>query len=195
LVAYNPLACNGVDSITRTVTIKSKPTADFTYAPITPIPNEPIQFTNQSVGADRYLWQLGVPNATSTAVSPNFLYPATGTFNVCLVAYNEVGCTDTICKPIKAEIERIMDVPNAFSPNGDGNNDILFVRGAAILTMNFKVYNRWGQKVFESGSLEYGWDGNFNGQPAPTEGYAYLLEVTFTDGVTGQKKGNVTLLR
>jgi gliding motility-associated-like protein len=86
-------------------------------------------------------------------------------------------------------------VPNAFSPNGDGNNDILYIHGKAIFQLSFKLYDRWGHLVFETSTLDNGWNGIYNGQPAPTEGYAYLMDVTFTDGVTLTKKGSITLLR
>lgn len=195
LIAANPLSCNGADTFVRTVTFKNKPLADYSYMPNPPVPNEPIQFTNQSSGATRYQWDFGYGGQRSTAVNPSHLYPATGRYNVCLVAYNDEGCTDTICKAVDAAIDRIADVPNAFSPNGDGSNDILFVHGEAIQQFSFKLFNRWGHLVFETTTIEKGWDGIFNGQPAPTEGYAYLLDVTFTDGVTLTKKGNITLLR
>jgi gliding motility-associated-like protein len=157
--------------------------------------SEPIQFTNQSTGASSYLWKFGYGSQTSTAVNPSNTFPSSGKFNVCLIAYNEEGCTDTVCKPVDAVIDRIADLPNAFTPNGDGKNDILYVHGAAIQQFSCKIFDRWGHMLFETTSLDKGWDGTYNGQPSPTEGYAYLLDVTFTDSVTLTKKGNVTLLR
>jgi gliding motility-associated-like protein len=195
LFTYNPLSCNGKDSMIRVVTFKNKPKADFSHTPDPPLPNEPIQFTNQSNGATSYLWKFGYNDQTSTNANPSHLYTRSGKFDVCLVAYNDEGCTDTLCKPVDAVIDRIADVPNAFTPNGDGKNDILYVHGAAIQQFSFKLFDRWGHLIFETTSLDRGWDGNYNGQPSPTEGYAYLLDVTFTDGVTLVKKGNITLLR
>jgi gliding motility-associated-like protein len=89
----------------------------------------------------------------------------------------------------------VADLPTAFSPNGDGKNDILFVRGAGVQSMNLKIYNRWGQLVFESNSLDVGWDGTYKGKKQEMEAYAYVLNVTFTDETTLYKRGNVTLLR
>lgn len=195
LVASNPLSCNGVDTFTRIVIFKNKPVADYSFTPNPPVPNEAIQFTNQSTGATRYQWDLGYGGQRSTAVNPSYLYPATGKYNVCLTAFNDEGCADTMCRQVDAAIDRIVDVPNAFTPNGDGRNDILYVHGAAILQFSFKLFDRWGHMVFETSALNKGWDGIYNGQPAPTEGYAYLMDVTFIDGVTLTKKGNITLLR
>jgi len=84
--------------------------------------------------------------------------------------------------------------PNAFSPNGDGNNDVLFVRGNAISEVYFAIYNRWGEQVFESNSKDIGWDGTFNGQVVTTDVYGYFLSVTCVDGTTFETQGNVTVL-
>jgi gliding motility-associated-like protein len=86
-------------------------------------------------------------------------------------------------------------VPNAFSPNGDGKNDILYVRGEVVREVSFKVYDRWGEKVFETSDLTKGWDGTFRGQPCEPGVYDYHLQVTCLGMKRYFKKGNVTLLR
>jgi len=86
-------------------------------------------------------------------------------------------------------------VPNAFTPNGDGKNDKVFVRGFGIAQMNFRIYNRWGQLVFESGSPSYGWDGTYKGVLQPMDAYAYTLTVQYGDGTVVNKKGDITLIR
>ncbi|MBS1772844.1 MAG: PKD domain-containing protein [Bacteroidetes bacterium] len=194
LYAYNPNSCNKVDSMSRTIDVRPSPTADFTFTPVVPVTNEPTAFTNMSKNAYYYNWNFG--DGTGTAeTNPTHFWKRTGTYNVCLIATNKEGCTDTICKPVSADVLPLADIPNAFSPNGDGNNDILFVRGAAIQSMNVKVYNRWGEKVFESSDMKVGWDGTYKGKPQEMEVYAYVLNVTFVDETTLYKKGNITLLR
>ena len=84
--------------------------------------------------------------------------------------------------------------PNAFSPNGDGHNDVLYVRGNAISEVYFAIYNRWGEQVFESNSKNIGWDGTFNGQLVTSDVYGYYLKVTCFDGETFETQGNVTVL-
>lgn len=86
-------------------------------------------------------------------------------------------------------------VPNAFSPNGDGNNDILKLYGAKIQSMEFNVYNRWGQRVFESKELGKTWDGTFNGEMLNAGVYPYILKVVFLNGDNLEKRGNITLVR
>jgi gliding motility-associated-like protein len=153
-----------------------------------------VQFTNLSQNASTYLWTFG-DGGTSTVTDPSHFYKKTGTYTVCLVARTTEGCTDTVCKTVEADIHTAVDIPTGFSPNGDGNNDVLYVRGGAIETMNLKIFNRWGEMVFESSDLAVGWDGTYKGKPQEMDAYAYVLDVTFVDGTSARKKGNVTLLR
>jgi gliding motility-associated-like protein len=194
LIAYNPFACNTVDSATKTITIATAPTAAFSATPFQPETNVPTTFSNQSQGATRYSWNFG-DGTSSTEVNPVHQFPRTGTFNICLTAFNNQGCYDIVCKKISATVQPLADLPTGFSPNGDGKNDILYVRGYAIQSMDLKIFNRWGQMVFESQNQSNGWDGTYQGQPQEMDAYAYILSVTFLDGSTLKKQGNVTLLR
>jgi gliding motility-associated-like protein len=85
-------------------------------------------------------------------------------------------------------------VPNAFSPNNDGNNDVLFVLGT-VTDLEFVVYNRWGQVVFKTNDRSVGWDGTFNGQPVNPGVFAYRLSGKLSNGELVEKKGNITLIR
>jgi hypothetical protein len=86
-------------------------------------------------------------------------------------------------------------VPNAFTPDGDGKNDVLYVRGNFIQTMYFTVYDRWGQQVFESRNQGTGWDGTFGGKRLTPSVYGWYLEGTCDSGEHFFKKGNVTIIR
>lgn len=91
--------------------------------------------------------------------------------------------------------EQMIFFPNAFTPNGDGLNDVLYVEGFNVDEVFFEIYNRWGEKVFESHAQDEGWDGTYNGQPAPTDAYAYYLRVRCEFGGEYTKQGNVTVIR
>jgi len=91
--------------------------------------------------------------------------------------------------------EPFVYIPNAFSPDGDGNNDILFVRSTIVERLVFKVFNRWGELVFESNSLNRGWDGTFRGKLLDPDTYDYYIEADCIDGQQEIIKGNVTLIR
>ena len=86
-------------------------------------------------------------------------------------------------------------VPNAFSPNGDGNNDIMYVRGLYIEKVIFRIFDRWGELVFESNDVSYGWDGTFRGVLLQPDVYDYYLDVTCIGGLKSITKGNITLMR
>lgn len=86
-------------------------------------------------------------------------------------------------------------VPNGFSPNNDGENDILYVRGAGVASMTFQVFNKWGDLVFESHSLDSGWDGTFRNKPLNTAVFMYRLEAVTKDARNINMSGNVTLFK
>ena len=86
-------------------------------------------------------------------------------------------------------------VPNAFSPNGDGNNDMLYVRGLNLLELELKIFDRWGEMVFESTDQSVGWDGTFRGKDLDPDVYVYHLRVICFDEQANLIKGNITLIR
>ena len=133
------------------------------------------------------------PNSSSSVARPLV------TTDYVVVVTDEFGCirTDTVLVFVRDVIceEPYVFVPNAFTPNGDGKNDILYVRGEVVLEVAFKVYDRWGEKVFETTDLAHGWDGTFRGQPCEPGVYDYHLQVTCLGLKRYFKKGNVTLLR
>ncbi len=86
-------------------------------------------------------------------------------------------------------------VPNAFSPNNDGENDTLYVRGRPAYQIEFRIYNRWGENVFYSNDLKKGWDGTYKGEKLPPDVYDYYLIVYCIDDVKKQIQGNITLLK
>lgn len=194
LRAYDSTSCNLVDSTSFTITVSGLPVASFTYNPIEPEENTPVNFVNKSLGASSYLWDFG-DGDTSTLLSPRHLFNATGTYNVCLQATNDAGCIDDTCLPVRSVILPLLDVPTAFTPGRFGINSQIKVQGFGISKMQWTIYNRWGQKVYETNSIKSSWDGNFKGKIQPADVYTYTLEATFTDGTTARKTGDITLIR
>nr|MBP6730809.1 gliding motility-associated C-terminal domain-containing protein [Chitinophagales bacterium] len=86
-------------------------------------------------------------------------------------------------------------VPNAFTPNGDGMNDVFMVFGEGISKVNMQIFNRWGEKVFESASQTSGWDGTYKGQLQNTGVFVYQITAVYLDGRTVDTNGTITLLR
>ena len=145
----------------------------------------------------RWKWIFGDGDSTIkiTADTTAHQYNASGTYNACLITINQFGCPDTACKAVQAIVIPLIDVPNAFTPGRFGTNGVVRVKGFGIAKMSWNIYNRWGQKVFESHTQYEGWDGTFNGKPQPLEVYAYTLDVEFTDGTKARKTGDITLIR
>jgi gliding motility-associated-like protein len=198
LVATDTSTCNKIDSVTVTIQMAGKPTASFTVSPLTPQENFPFTFTNtSSPDANRFKWLFGDGDSLVTISRGNIdhLYNTSGTFQVLLVAFNNTGCTDTAMAEVTAIIVPKLDLPNAFTPQSNSLNSVIFVRGFGIGKMKWRIYNRVGNLVFESNSPTVGWDGKYKGVLQPMDVYAYTLEVEFTDGTRATKKGDITLLR
>ncbi len=199
LTVWDPATCNKVASTSVTITLLSKPSADFTWAPDPPTPNTRTVLTpvNSSSDVVKWEWQFG-DGASTVKTSPDTVehqYQRTDTFQACLIVFNSSGCTDTICHPVPALINPLLDVPNAFTPGRFGQNAIIKVVGFGIVHMNFRIYNRWGQMVFQSTDPNIGWDGYYKGTMQPMDVYAYTLEAEYFDGSRTSKKGDITLLR
>ncbi|MDQ2721073.1 MAG: PKD domain-containing protein [Bacteroidota bacterium] len=194
LRAYDSTSCNKIDSASFTIVVSPIPTAAFTYNPIKPQENTITNFVNNSINATKYLWNFA-DGDTSTEVNPQHLFDATNTYNVCLKASNDAGCSNDTCINVRALIKPLFDVPSAFTPGRFGVNGRIRVEGFGIAEMKWSIYNRWGQKVYETNNRKSAWDGTFNGKLQPMDVYAYTLEVTFSDGTKVKKTGDITLLR
>ena len=195
LIAYDSTTCNKIDtSDSFQIKVVEKPIALFSWAPNPPEPNVPVRFTNLSQFADSYLWEFG-DGESSTVFAPVHEYNVTGKFTARLTASNKAGCSNVYELPVDVIINPLLDVPNAFTPGRFGINSMINVRGFGINKMVWKIYNRWGQIVFQSGSKKQGWDGYYKGKLQPIDVYGYTLDVEFTDGQKLRKTGDITLLR
>ena len=197
LAEVDTTTCNQRDSTQETIVVSAAPTAAFAYTPETPITNTPLVFTNGSIGASTYKWLFGDGDSAvrTTMDTVVHLYNQTDTFNVCLLATNTSGCTDTVCHPVAALINPLLDVPNAFTPGRFGTNSVIKVMGFGITHMDFRIYNRWGKMVFESTDPNVGWDGYYEGKIQAMDVYAYTVEADFSNGKHVTKKGDITLIR
>ncbi len=188
LIAFNSLTS---DTLVQTVTVSQPPL--LTISDDVTI----IQGTNTVLSIETdgvsYVWtptnSLSCEDCLSTAAEPD----STTLYTVTVIADN--GCAVTAEVLVTVVTIEAIGVPSAFSPNGDQVNDILFVEGAGIAKMNFNIYNRYGQKVFESNDQDFGWDGKFKGKEENPGVFAYTLEYVLNNGDTGVMKGNITLVK
>jgi gliding motility-associated-like protein len=152
--------------------------------------SEAIKITdNQNAGnkAARWLWNTGERTPGITVVAPGDYY----------VTVTVDGCTST--DTITVFKDCYMNIPNVFTPNGDGMNDYFFPREMltrGLTSFSLEIFNRWGQLIFATTSLDgRGWDGRFNDVAQPEGVFVYKIDATFKDGQKEHHVGNVTLLR
>jgi len=156
---------------------------------------------NQSLGATNFEWTF--ENQTSSNANPEFEYSAPGLYEVnLLVTDSETGCQHSTIQ----EIELMgdggeSDMPNVFSPNGDNLNDFFNVATLKpenqdfVDIVEFKVYNRWGQLIYNNDEPTQGWNGTIDGKLAPAEVYSYYIEYSVNGCAQQNIKGNITLVR
>jgi gliding motility-associated-like protein len=157
------------------------PQADFTAVPgiNTPVAlsDATFSFTNNSSEAEMYLWHFG-DGETAADKNPVHKYRQPGNYQVTLVAMDDASCKDSITYgPHVVLPDKVLQVPNAFSPNGDGLHDKWEVDGlSAFPNCQVAIYNRYGQRVFSSRGYNVPWDGMYNGKPLPTGTYYYVIK-------------------
>ena len=160
------------------------------------LPNTSSQLTGLPMGSYAYSWSptLGLSNSNianpQAVIDQTMIYTLTVTDGMCFG-------TDTVIIKVVDSICSLpyVFVPNAFSPNKDGHNDKLYVRGPYIESFIFRVFDRWGELVWECTTLTEGWDGTYKGKLLDPDVYDYYLEVTCLGGLQNIFKGNITLIR
>ena len=188
LIASNS---TGSDTITSTVEVYANPTVNAG--------NDVTIDLGQSVTLNAtgtngtHTWSPPIWLDCITCSSPVATPQETTTYTVVVVDSN--GCSASDDVTIIVDFDFVIWVPNIFSPNGDGNNDIAFVRGVGVEYLNFVIYDRWGEKVFETNDLSNGWDGTFRGKKMNNGVFVYYLQATFKNGEEVTKKGDITLIR
>lgn len=139
-----------------------------------------------------YLWNdnsLDCQECSIITVSPIY------NNNYSVLYTSSEGCSVEDEVMVNVNFQEYIGVPNGFSPNGDGMNDILFVEGEGIVNMTFVIYNRYGNKVFESVDQNIGWDGTYMSYPENPGVFAWHLNYVLIDGTSGVQSGNVTLIK
>lgn len=139
-----------------------------------------------------YNWSTG-ETGLSIIVSPT----ETTSYSVTVTDENGCTATDEVTVTVRTAQcdETDVYIPTGFTPNNDGNNDILYVRSNFIDEMEIIIYNRWGQEVFRSKDQSIGWDGTFNGEQLPPDAYAFYLRALCINAAEYRKQGNISLLR
>ena len=178
--------------VTKQLLVASNPTVTASMDTIIDLGTSAL-LSATATNASIFKWQPEIsvvnPSRQNTFASPQ------ETTNYVIRVEDANGCSAVDSALVYVNFEPQIGVPTAFSPNGDGKNDILVVEGLALETCDFKVYNRYGIKVFESFNQKNGWDGNSKGRLESPGVYYWTLEYEFNTGQKGLLSGNTTLIR
>ncbi|GAB4250900.1 MAG: hypothetical protein Kow0079_04500 [Vicingaceae bacterium] len=178
-----------------TITVNG-PTAVISTNPNPPAGTAPltVNFTNNGVGGTTFNWDLGNGNSDTTNSTSN-TYTNTGSYTVILtVSDGSCFAYDTVTVTVEGESWII--IPNVFTPNNDGVNDVFFVDSDNLESLNGEIWNRWGQLMFTWNTIKGFWDGRTSaGVECPEGTYYYIIKAKGNDGVEYNEKGSFTLLR
>lgn len=186
----------------------ASPVAAFTADPWTSdIDHATIQFTDQSTDNIQALeWDFG-DGATSTMINPAHTYTDIGDHRVELWVQSDVGCVDSVAHIVRITPVHELIIPNAFTPDpnggqggtawipGDLSNDVFYPFARFVDEFRMRIFNRWGELIFESHEHAIGWDGWYRGKLSPQDVYVYQVWVRYVDGKELLRMGDVTLLR
>ena len=187
------------NSSTFAINAYAAPIADFEYSPLKPVEGvDNVQFVNSSPSTDisNFNWYFINNNGyTSTSSSTSDLFQESGVYPVALIVKNKWGCLDTVVKTITIAEDQALFVPNSFTPNGDGINEIFQPKGKGLLKYNLMVFDRWGQKIYETADFADGWDGTFKGLECKQDSYVWKITASYPQGKVKEYTGHVTLNR
>jgi gliding motility-associated-like protein len=181
---------------TITITVHPNPIANFTDI----CGSLPATLTNTSIGAVNYYWDMGDGSPILTSKDISYIYTIMDSmfYNIILIAETEFGCLDTASKIFTPPL--LFYVPNTFTPDGDEFNNTfipVFSNKNKVESIHLLIYNRWGEIVFESENIDFGWDGTYKNRIAQDGTYAWELIFT-NNSCIGKKEhlyGHVNLIR
>lgn len=195
LTVTDASGCTGTTTLLDTIEVFPAPVAGFLATPAIATINDPaIHFSDASSGAARWVWTFDDPAAsTDTASSVSFTFPDVGCYTVQQVVTNVEGCADSTSLMVCVEDEFALYVPNAFSPNGDGINDVFLPITTVFFPKEYvlDIFDRWGRPLFSTGDPHETW----KAENVPLGVYIWKLHMRASDGGVHEAAGHVTLVR
>ena len=195
----NSDGCSNDATYSDFICVLETPKAEIGLSPnYVGIASPDVEITNLTTGADSYSWSFG------DSVVYNYFQPGLVTYPtyvsdqyyVSLIAYNDNGCLDSTFRIINFDNSLVIYVPNVFTPDGDEFNNIFKpIFAAPVASYNLKIYNRWGEILFESNDTEFGWDGTYDGTLVQDGAYTWDILVTTFETRTYRKQGTVSILK
>ncbi|HXP52209.1 MAG TPA: PKD domain-containing protein, partial [Bacteroidia bacterium] len=195
--------CNDSKTITNMINVYDSPRAIFSLTPVsTNIFNPTINFTNQSTdvyGIQTWHWEFGDGVDSGAVNNLSHTYSDTGTYCTTLVVSNIHGCIDSTQRCAEINPLFTLYVPDAFTPNHDGLNDIFAAKGEGMHSFTMWVFDRWGTQIFHSNDINTGWNGHFNNLTSSKiceeDTYIWVIQVTDESGTSESYMGKVSLVK
>jgi gliding motility-associated-like protein len=195
LTARNAKGCTMDTTYNNFVNVYPDAIANFLPSP--PVANilaPLVHFQDYSANAYTYVWDFGDSTPRSSEPSPEHIYSAIGTYEVTLMIASANGCVDTVRGLVKVEDNFTLYIPGAFTPNGDGVNDLFRAWGVAIDSYSMRIYNRWGDLIFNTNDINTPWDGRKKGGEVQNDTYVYHIEVVDLHGEKHTYVGDVSVI-
>ncbi len=193
----NSAACNAIN---QTYTFEST-SAAFVADTLEGLAPLTVKFVNTSQSnAVTFSWNFGDGSLISDSVSPSHIFSNPGVYQVLLTVANATGCSDTSVRVITVltplNPENVLEIPNIFTPNNDGTNDLFLLKNNNVQSFSGLIFDRWGNKVHDWIDINEGWNGRTPAGKLVTAGvFFYVLNVTFVDGSSITPSGTITLIK
>ncbi len=200
LTVTDIIGCVGTTTLTNYITVWPLPVADFsaTPQPATAL-NNIVQFTDESIGAASWIWSFGSDDSASFLQNPSYTFADTGVYYVQLIITNAYGCQDSVTIPIIVQEDYALYIPNTFTPNGDGSNDLFFPQGIGVDPEHYSmiIFDRWGNLIYITSAWPGGWDGTVQGSSTVCQIDSYVYKITTVDpnGLRKVYIGHVNLIK
>ena len=188
--------CKNDTTIVNAINVHDLPIINFQPSMLfTSELNSEIKFYNYSLGAYAFEWDFGSGDF-SVEEEPNYHFNNPGIYEVMLTASDSIGCTAEMVKAIEIYPEHTLFIANAFTPDGDGLNDVFMPSGNSISFYEMKIFDRWGGVLFQSESIDLGWDGiNHSGEYFDNGIYLYSINLYDNNGRLWVYNGELSLMR
>ncbi len=197
LITTNMFGCVDTTINQALITVYQQPTAGFTVFPSIVYTEDPfVEITNtaQNYNTGEYYLGNGIVSGI-TLEQYSYGSSEAGEYTISQVVYNNFGCSDTAYQVIQLNLSPTLYVPNAFTPDADGENDSWIPVATAMFSIEVSVFNRWGEEVFTTTDLSKTWDGKYRGQDCPVGVYSWKIVARDINQELIIKSGHIVLLR
>lgn len=195
LTVVSDAGCQASYTQNGIIRVFGAPVADFTADPLSADNLSPsVHFINLSQGFTSYMWTFGDGFTTGTELNPVHTFQDTGTYTAMLVTVNAFGCRDTALKLIEVKPHSTLYVPNCFTPNGDGKNEVFKPEFTNMEKIQVWIFDRWGKLLTNWDGLNGYWDGYYQGRKCQSDVYVYKIKGLGIDGQYSEWVGHVSIV-